>query len=153
VLQGWCHWSSNCGPSASTLKAQPSLVSVPEKNFYFNYLKHKTNTVMLSMQLSLNIDTQRFIQQVQIHNEELEAEVQKGLDNAFKMLSEDGTIEKMIQDAVRKNIMDSFSRWIFQSDIRSKLEKQITEKLNKKIDAYTDSLVNEIAAKLNLPKE
>ena len=96
---------------------------------------------MLTMQLSLNIDAQKFIQQVQMNNQMLEGEVQKGLDKAFDELSKDGTIEKMIQDAVKKNIMDSFSRWVFQSDIRSKIEKQITEKMSAKIDAYTDSLV------------
>lgn len=108
---------------------------------------------MLSMQLSLNIDTQKFIQQVQIHNQLLEDEVQKGLDAAFSELSKDGTIEKMIQEAVRKNIMDSFSRWVFQSNIRSNVEKQITAKLSAKIDKYTDQLVNELAEKMNLPKE
>jgi adenylate kinase family enzyme len=108
---------------------------------------------MLTMQLSLNIDAQKFIQQVQMNNQMLEGEVQKGLDKAFDELSKDGTIEKMIQDAVKKNIMDSFSRWVFQSDIRSKIEKQITEKMSAKIDAYTDSLVNEIAEKMNLPKD
>lgn len=106
---------------------------------------------MLTMQLSLNIETQKFIQQVQVHNEMLEAEVQKGLDRAFENLSTDGTIETMIHEAVRKNIMDSFSRWVFQTDIRKKVESQITEKLNAKIETYTDKLVNELAEKLNLP--
>jgi len=105
------------------------------------------------MQLSLNIETQKFIQQVQIHNQMLEDEVQKGLDKAFEELSKDGTIEKMIQEAVRKNIMDSFSRWVFQSDIRKNVEKQITEKLSARIDTYTDNLVNELASKMNLPRE
>lgn len=108
---------------------------------------------MLTMQLSLNIETQKFIQQVQIHNQMLEDEVQKGLDKAFEELSKDGTIEKMIQEAVRKNIMDSFSRWVFQSDIRKNVEKQITEKLSARIDTYTDNLVNELASKMNLPRE
>ena len=105
------------------------------------------------MQLSLNIDAQKFIQQVQVHNQMLEDEVQKGLDNAFEELSKDGTIEKMIQDAVKKNIMDSFTRWILHSDIRQNLEKQISQKLSSKIDSYTTSLVDEIAEKLNLIKD
>jgi len=106
---------------------------------------------MLTMQLSLNIDAQKFMQQVQVHNEKLEDEVQKGLDAALKELSNDGQITEMIKTAVKKNIMDSFSRWVFQTDIRKKIETQLTEKLSAKIDAYTDTLVNEIAEKLNLP--
>jgi len=105
------------------------------------------------MQLSLNIDAQKFIQQVQVRNEMLEQEVQKGLDKAFEELSKDGTIEKMIQEAVRKNIMDSFSRWVFQSDIRKNVEKQISDKLSDKINIYTDRLVSELAEKMNLPKD
>ena len=107
---------------------------------------------MLTMQLDLKIDTQKFVQQVQIHNAELEEQVQKGLDRAFEELSKEGVIEEMIKQAVKKNIMDSFSRWVFQSDIRSKVEKQITEKVNKRIEAYTDGLVKEIADKLKLPE-
>lgn len=107
---------------------------------------------MLTMQLALNIDAQKFIQQVKIHNQLLEDEVQKGLDNAFQELSTDGTIQKLIEEAVKKNIMDSFSRWIFQSEIRKKIETQITEKLSAKIDKYTDDLVDKIAAEMNLPK-
>lgn len=108
---------------------------------------------MISMQLALNIDAQRFIQQIQIQNQLLEDEVQKGLDRAFAELSKEGTIEKMIQEAVKKNVMDSFSRWIFQNDIRKKIEKQITEKLSAKIDKYTDELVDKIAAEMNLSKD
>lgn len=108
---------------------------------------------MLTMQLALNIDAQKFIQQLRLHNEALEEEVQKGLDKAVEDLSKEGAIEKMIYEAAKKNIMDSFSRWIFQSDIRSKIEKQITEKLSAKIDKYTDSLVNEISEKMNIPKD
>lgn len=103
------------------------------------------------MQLQLNVDAQKFIQQVQMNNEMLEQEVQKGLDAAFTALAEDGSIQKMIQDAVRKNIMDSFSRWVFQTDIRKKIEAQLTEKMSAKVEAYTDALVNEIAEKMNLP--
>lgn len=105
------------------------------------------------MQLSLNIDAQRFIQQVQVQNQMLESEVQKGLDAAFAELAKDGTIEGMIKEAVRKNIMDSFSRWVFQSDIRKQVESQITEKLSAKIDNYTTNLVSELAEKMNLPND
>ena len=108
---------------------------------------------MITMQLALNIDAQKFIQQVQMNNQMVEEEVQKGLDNAFAELSQDGTIEKMIKEAVKRNIMDSFSRWIFQSNIRTKVEKQLTEKLSAKIDKYTDNIVNKLADKLNLPSE
>lgn len=104
------------------------------------------------MQLSLNLDSQKFIQQIQTHNKEVEDEVQKGLDKAFSELANDGTIEKLIHETVRKNVMDSFSRWVFQSDIRKNIEKMITEKLSAKIDKYTDTLVNELAEKMNLPK-
>lgn len=105
---------------------------------------------MLTMQLALNIDAQKFIQQVQLNNSLLEDEVQKGLDKAFEELSKDGTVEKMIFEAVRRNIMDSFSRWVFQSDIRTKVEKQLSQKLSDKIDKYTSTIVNELAEKLNL---
>lgn len=103
------------------------------------------------MKLDLHIDGQKFIQQVQSYNQEVEKQVQEGLDAAFKDLSESGTIQKLLQDAIAKNVMDSFSRWVFQSDIRQKIEKALTEKLSAKIDVYTDTLVKEIADKLNLP--
>jgi len=104
------------------------------------------------MTLDLQIDAQRFIQQVQSYNAEVEAQVEEGLNKAFEELSKDGTIERLINESVRKNVMDSFSRWVFQSDIRKNIEKQLTEKLSAKIDAYTDVLVNEIAEKITLPK-
>ena len=59
----------------------------------------------------------------------------------------------MIQEAVKKNIMDGFSRWVFQTDIRKKIETQVTEKLHAKIDKYTDDLVNAISEQMKLPKE
>lgn len=108
---------------------------------------------MLTMQLSLNIDAQKFMQQVQVNNQMIEAEVQKGLDRAFEELSKDGQIEKMIHEAVKKNVMDSFSRWVFQTDIRSKVEKQLSQKLSDRIEKYTDSIVSELADKLKLPTD
>ena len=107
---------------------------------------------MITMTLDLKIDAQKFVQQVQSYNAEIEQQVQDGLDKAFEEMGKDGTIEKMINEAVRKNVMDSFSRWIFQADIRKNIETQLTEKLSGKINAYTDTLVNEIAEKMNLPK-
>lgn len=108
---------------------------------------------MITMQLNLGIDAQKFIQQVQVNNQMIEAEVQKGLDAAFEELAKDGSIENMIKEAVRKNIMDSFSRWVFQSDVRSQVEKQITEKLSARIDNYTTNIINEVADKMNIPKD
>lgn len=105
------------------------------------------------MELALKIDTSRFVQQIQIQNEMLENEVQKGLDAAFEELSKDGTIETMIKDAVRKNIMDSFSRWIFQTDIRKNIETQITSKLSERIDTYTTEIIDKVAESMNLPKD
>jgi polyribonucleotide nucleotidyltransferase len=107
---------------------------------------------MVTMKLDLQIDGQKFMQQVQSYNQEVEKQVQEGLDRAFKSLSEDGTMQELIEAAVKKNVMDSFSRWVFQSDIRQKIEKALTDKLSAKIDTYTDGLVNEIAEKMNLPK-
>jgi hypothetical protein len=104
------------------------------------------------MTLDLKIDAQKFVQQVQTYNSDIEKQVQDGLDKAFEEIGKDGTIEKMIAEAVRKNVMDSFSRWIFQTNIRTNIEKQLTEKLSAKIDAYTDTLVNQIAEKMNLPE-
>lgn len=108
---------------------------------------------MVTMQLQLNIDAQKFIQQVQLNNEMIEGEIEKGLNKAFDELSKDGEIEKMIFEAVKKNIMDSFSRWVFQTDIRNKIEKQLSEKMSEKVEKFTDALVNEISEKLNLPKD
>jgi hypothetical protein len=113
----------------------------------------KNLSIMLTMQLALNIDAKNFVQRLQINNQQLEAEVQKGLDKAFEELSKDGTIEKLIHEAVKKNIMDSFSRWVFQSDINKKIETQITEKLSSRINQYTDTLVDKIATEMNLPKD
>lgn len=108
---------------------------------------------MLTMQLALNIDAQKFIQQIQIYNQELEAEVQRGLDVAISELKKDGAIENLIKEAVKKNVMDSFSRWVFQSEIKKKIETQITEKLSVKINKYTDELVEKISTEMNLPKD
>jgi hypothetical protein len=107
---------------------------------------------MVTMQLALNIDAQRFIQQLKLNNEDVEAQVQNGLDKAFKELSQEGVIEQLIVDTAKKNIMDSFSKWIFQADIRKNIETQIQQKLAAKIDAYTTRLVDELAEKMNLPE-
>ncbi len=105
---------------------------------------------MLTMQVQLNIDAQKFVQQVQTHNTEVEEAVQKGLDAAFAELAKEGAIESMIKEAVKKNVLDSFSRYVFQNGLRTKLEKQLTEKMGAKIDAYTDTIVNELADKMNI---
>lgn len=108
---------------------------------------------MLRMELNMVIDAQRIIQNVQINNKSIEEEIEKGLNKAFEELSKDGVIEEMIMNAAKKNIMDAFSRWIFQTEIRKKVEDAITQKLNKKIESYTDRLVEELAEKMNLPKD
>lgn len=107
---------------------------------------------MITMQVNMNIDAQRIIQQVQFNNKEIELEIEKGLNKAIEELSKEGVIEQMIVEAAKKNIMDSFSRWVFQTRIREKIEKALTDKLNDKIEKYTDTLVEEIASKLNLGK-
>lgn len=104
------------------------------------------------MQLALNIDAQRFIQNLQINNQALEEQVQTGLDKAFEELSKDGVIEQMIVDTAKKNILDAFSHWVLKAKIQRQVEEQISNKLSVKIEAYTTTLVDELAEKLNLEK-
>ncbi len=107
---------------------------------------------MMTMQLALNIDAQKFIQNVQINNVQLEKEVQAGLDKAIEELSKEGVIQDMITDCVKKNIVDSVRLWVMRYDVQKMIAEQMTTKIGEKIKSFTDTVIDELGDKLGLEK-
>lgn len=108
---------------------------------------------MIQMTLGLNIDARKFMQAVQINNEQVAEEVQAGIDRAIEELSQDGVIEKLVAEAVKKNILDGVTSFMMRYDIRKKIEDGIKDKTAEKVKNFTDKIVDDLADKLGMDKK
>lgn len=107
---------------------------------------------MIQMTLGLHVDAQKFMQAVQINNEQIAQEVQLGIDNAVKELSREGVIADMVEVAVKKNILDGVTSYLMRYDIRQKIEQGLRDKVADKVKNFTDKIVDELADKLNIER-
>jgi methionine aminopeptidase len=105
---------------------------------------------LTSIRLELGINAQKMIQHVQLHNEAIETQVEKGIQLALDELITNDNFVIMIKNETIKSLSDIVSKQVFSWELRNKISKMIEDKIAKKAEEYTDKIAEQITKSLNI---
>lgn len=101
-----------------------------------------------SIRVELGIDARKFMQQVMIHNNQLEHQIKKGLELAIEDLSKDDNLIQFVRESAKKEIQNLAHKAIMSWEVRDNIQKSLREKVDEKIKDYTDKIAEQIAEAL-----
>lgn len=105
---------------------------------------------MVSLRLELGIDTQRFTQQVQTYNAEVEKQIQTGVEQAMDELCKEQTLIELVKDQVKRQALNSVTNYMFKYDLQKAINERVQNILTKKVDEFATKLTDEMAKQLGL---
>lgn len=97
----------------------------------------------VNIKLELGINAQKFIQQVQMHHEQLETQIEEGVKLALDDLSKENFVE-YIRQTTLKEFKSVISSQITSYQFRQKIEKTIFEKIDLKLDKYAEEIAEKV---------
>lgn len=103
---------------------------------------------LTTLRLELNVNAQKLIQQVQVHNKNIEDEVSKGVQMALEEILSDGNFALKIKEQTMVTIEDIVSKAVFSWDVRQKITKMIEEKVGEKVKEYADKIAESVTSNL-----
>jgi hypothetical protein len=103
---------------------------------------------LTTIRLELGINAQKMIQQVQIHNETIEAQISKGVQMALEEILSDEKFSLKIKEQTIQTIEDVVSKAVFSWEVRSKITKMIEEKVGEKVQAYAERIAESVTSNL-----
>lgn len=103
---------------------------------------------LTNIRLELDINAQKMMQQVQIHNQHLEENIKSGIELALKEIFEENDFERVIADLVKQEIKnqvkDAASSWA----VRHKIQDAISSAIEKKVDSIAESWAEKMTKNL-----
>ena len=103
---------------------------------------------LTTIRLELGINAQKMIQQVQVHNETIEAEISKGVQMSLEEILADENFALKIKEQTIKTIEDVVSKAVFSWEVRNKITKMIEEKVGEKVQVYAEKIAEQITSNL-----
>ncbi len=104
----------------------------------------------VTFKIDLEINAARIIQQVKLHNESIEKQIEKGVTDAVKELSDNDGIANHVKqitiDGIKENVSWLLNGYVMQNKIQSIIE----EKVEKKIDEYAENVAEKILSGMEL---
>lgn len=102
----------------------------------------------INIRLELGIDAQKFIQQVQLNNKNIEDQVSKGISLALDEICKDDNFVEIVKESTKGSLLklvnDSVNSWEMKRKIQDSLEKQIGQR----ISAYAEGVVEKLVKNL-----
>ena len=129
-------------------KVRRALLGVKHTSERINNLKNKAMDKLTTLRLELNVNAQKLIQQVQVHNKNIEDEVSKGVQMALEEILSDGNFALKIKEQTMVTIEDIVSKAVFSWDVRQKITKMIEEKVGEKVKEYADKIAESVTSNL-----
>jgi len=105
---------------------------------------------MTTIRLELGIDARQFVQQVQVHNEQLESQISKGIELALDELTKEDNFVSVVKDATKKQVNEIVNERVFSWEMKNKIQNLIDDKIKDKLDAYADKIASEVVNGMNL---
>jgi polyribonucleotide nucleotidyltransferase len=103
---------------------------------------------LVNIRLDLDINAQKIIQQVQLHNGNVEDQIAKGIELALNDLCEGDNFVQQIREATKVELSKIVHRAILKWDTQQAIEKAVSEKIAKKIEEYADRVAEQVTANL-----
>ena len=103
---------------------------------------------LVNIRLELGINAQKMIQQVQLHNGNVESQIAKGIELALNDLCEGDNFVQQVRDATKVELAKVVHQAIVKWDTQRAIEKAVSEKIAKKIEEYADRVAEQVTANL-----
>jgi hypothetical protein len=103
---------------------------------------------LVNIRLELGINAQKIVQQVQLHNGNVETQIAKGIELALNDLCEGENFVQQIRESTKVELSKVVNRAIFAWDMQKSIEKAVSEKIAKKIEEYADRVAEQVTNSL-----
>ena len=101
------------------------------------------NTVKINMELT--VPGQRLVQQLQLHNQEIEDIVEEGVNRGINEFFADKNIVDYIKEEVKSQITNVMSREILSYQMKCKITDLIHMSVQKAIDKHSDEFADKVS--------
>ena len=105
---------------------------------------------MITLRIDLDVAAQEIMQNVQLHNREIEQQIEKGIQLAMDNLAKDDAFVDMVRIATEKEVETVFRRAIMGYEFQNRITKVLHEKAGAAIDKYSNDLADKITETLKL---
>lgn len=109
----------------------------------------------VTFKIDLEINAQRIIQQVKLHNQSIEEQIEKGVLAAVKELSDNDGIANHVKeltiDGIKENVSWLLNGYVMQNKIQSIIEDKVKEKIGLYANNVAENILKELS-KLNQTK-
>ena len=103
---------------------------------------------LTSIRLELNISAQKMVQQIQVHNKHIEAEISKGIQMAMEEILGDENFSLKIKDQTIMAIEDIVLKAALSWSVKEKITKIIEEKIAEKVNDYAEKIAAKVTSNL-----
>ncbi len=103
---------------------------------------------LVNIRLELGINTQKMIQQVQLHHGNVESQIAKGVELALNDLCDGDNFIQQVREATKLELANVVHRAVISWDVQHSIKKAVAEKIGKKIEEYADRVAEQVTANL-----
>lgn len=103
-----------------------------------------------TIRLELGINAQKFIQQVQLNNELIETQIQKGIELALDDIAQSDNFIEIIRENTKTELQMIVNKAVMSWEVRSKIEKMVAEKIGKKIEEFAEKIAEKVTSSLDI---
>jgi polyribonucleotide nucleotidyltransferase len=103
---------------------------------------------LTTIRLELGINAQKFIQQVQIHNQTIEEQVAKGIELALNDIADGDNFIQSVREATKNELREIVNRAVMSYEVRHKIEKMVADKINQKVEEYAEKIADKVTSSL-----
>ena len=102
----------------------------------------------VTFKIDLEINAARIIQQVKLHNQSIEQQIEKGVLDAVKELSDNDGIANHVKQITIDGIKENVS-WLLNGYVmKSKIQSINEDKVKEKIEQYSNNVAEKILQEL-----
>lgn len=103
----------------------------------------------VSIRMNIDIPTLRYLENIQLRNEEVEHQIKVGVERALAEVCDGDNFANMVKDKVKDQILNLVSKSILGYEFQKQLQQSIQEKIGAKIESYTEVISEKLTTQLN----
>ncbi len=103
---------------------------------------------LTQIRIELGINAQKLIQQVQINNETIEKQLERGIQQALDEIMINDQFVDIVKEATKKELINLTHKALMSWELKDRIEKSIREKIDAKIGTYTDKIAEKLVKAL-----
>jgi hypothetical protein len=103
-----------------------------------------------TVRLELGINAQRFMQQVMVNNQNMEDQIQAGIQMALDEISNTENFALIVKDKTIAAISSLVTEATFGWEVRKKIQKAIDDQIQQKINEFAEKIASNILKGMNI---